>query len=130
MTQIIDLIKQNAFPVAVAIIWYVAAGLVAAVFAKKTRIDAWCEANPNVALLLNLLRATGFDFWKALAALYTFLNQKVSWGPPMLPLFLALGLGLSSQGCSSMPWAKSAFDEWRSVCGKDLVTRADVVAEA
>lgn len=42
-------------------------------------------------------------------------------------LFVVLAL-LSS--CAAWPWTKTAWDQWRAICGKDLAARADVAAEA
>jgi len=44
-------------------------------------------------------------------------------------IVLALGV-LTLTGCSAMPWAKSAFDEWRSLCGRSLAARVEVQSEA
>lgn len=45
----------------------------------------------------------------------------------IIPLILVL---LAVTSCTSWPWTKTAWDQWRAVCGKDLGARADVAAEA
>jgi hypothetical protein len=45
-----------------------------------------------------------------------------------LPFLLAVLMLLSS--CAAWPWTKTAWDQWRAICGKDLAARADVAAEA
>src|SRR5512138_3857073 len=97
--QLIQFAKEHIVTLLVAAAWYFVAGLVAALFAKRTRIDAWCEANPKRALVLNLLRATGFDFWKTVATIQTLARSKAGLPPVTALLFIGL-LGLSAQSCS------------------------------
>lgn len=98
---IVSFAKENLVPLAYAVAWYVLAGFIAALFGRKSRIDAWCEANPGLALVLNFLRATGFDMWKILAALKTLADAK-SKIPPIAPAFILLGAlaaGGTQVGC-------------------------------
>lgn len=100
--QIIEFAKEHILPILVAVGWYFLAGVIAAVFAKKTRIDEWCAQHPKVALVLNLLRATGFDVWKVVASIQNLVRSKAGL-PPIAPtavVLLAVGLGLAQQGCS------------------------------
>ena len=124
MTELITLIRANAGWILAALLWYVVAGLITLLFAKKTRIDAWCLAHPKLQFVLNLMRATGLDFWKIFASIKTLADARIA------AMIATVGMLFLLTGCSSMPWAKSAFDEWRSVCSKDLVARSEVRTEA
>jgi hypothetical protein len=99
---IVSFAKENLIPLAYAVAWYVLAGFIAALFGRKSRIDAWCEANPGLALVLNFLRATGFDMWKILAALKTLAEAKSKIPPPAGTAFLLVALAASGMqvGCS------------------------------
>lgn len=99
---LIEFAKEHLVALAYATLWYVLAGLIAALFARKTRIDAWCEANPALALALNFLRATGFDFWKILAALQTLASGKSKLPPvgPAITMLFAIGASVTQVGCA------------------------------
>ena len=95
--------KEHLVGLAYATAWYVLAGVIAALFARKTRIDAWCEANPALALVLNFLRATGFDFWKILSAMQTLASVKSKLPPvgPAAVLLLAVSVSATQVGCGA-----------------------------
>lgn len=97
--QVIQFAKEQVVYLLILTGWYFAAGLTAALFAKRTRIDAWCEANPKLALALNLLRATGFDFWKTVATFQTLARSKAGLPPITALLFVGL-LGFGQSGCA------------------------------
>jgi hypothetical protein len=122
--EFITLIRSNAAAVAMFLCWYILAGFITLLFARKTRVDTWCLAHPKLQFVLNLLRATGLDFWKIFASLKTLADARIA------AIIGTVGMLFLLTGCSSMPWAKSAFDEWRSVCSKDLAGRVEVRTEA
>lgn len=97
--QLIQFAKEQVVYLLILTGWYFVAGLAAALFAKRTRIDAWCEANPKRALVLNLLRATGFDFWKTVATFQTLARAKAGLPPVAALLFVGL-LGFGNAGCN------------------------------
>lgn len=92
-------------------------GIFNAIFAHKSQINAWAEANPRLAGLLKITRAIGLDpahLWAAGALIVKGRLPKVQtepvddklddtthFGPVALLLFL--GLSVHQQGCASKP---------------------------
>lgn len=102
---------------------YLALGVLNALIAKRSQIDAWAEANPRAAALLKMMRALGFDPWLAVQSLTLALKGRLPLAlksppevepvtkdppvpfpppPPVGPAILLLLLvALSQQACSA-----------------------------
>jgi hypothetical protein len=129
--SIVLIVKEHALAIGIGVLYYVGAGIIAVIFARKTRIDRWCAANPRLALVLNFLRATGFDVWKILASLQTLVRSRAGL-PPVLPgvMFMLTFVSGIVLGCAYLPGSKTVYQEWRAVCGKEMALRPEVASEA
>jgi hypothetical protein len=98
----IEFAKEHAVALLMASIYYLGAGLLGAILGRRSRIDAWCDANPKLAMVLNFLRGTGFDYWKILTLLKVLFESRATFTnvAKALPFLLVASLGLASQGCS------------------------------
>ncbi len=102
IVAVVAFAKEHILALLVATAYYFLAGLITAVLGKRTRIDAWCDEHVAVAVVLNLLRATGFDFWKILTQLKVLFLSRATFGTALklLPVLLVASIGIAAQGCS------------------------------
>jgi len=116
---IVGFAKEYIVPIAYGVLWYVTAGIVAALFGKRTTIEAWCQKQPTLALILHLMRKTGFDFWGTLKVLRAYARARAGLPPeedpasaksepavskalPLIPMFILFGAiagGVIQVGC-------------------------------
>lgn len=98
---------------------YLALGILNALIAKRSQIDAWAEANPRAAALLKMMRALGLDPWMALQSLTLLVKGRLPLAlkgrqdePPRVTpipppatgpvaLFVIAFVALTQQACSS-----------------------------
>jgi hypothetical protein len=102
-TALLEFGKEHLQMLVVATVYYFAAGLIGAVLGRKSRIDEWCDSNPGLAIVLNFLRGTGFDFWKVLTQLQVLFKSKSTFGGGGLPALLLIGAmaaGTVTVGCN------------------------------
>ncbi len=89
-------------------------GIFNLIFANKSQINAWCEANPRLAAALKITRALGLDpqhLWAALAlvvkkrlpAVQTETLDEAPKSRAVPPLMLIMLCLLAAVGCSSLP---------------------------
>lgn len=95
--SIILFAREHIVPI---LMWYFLAGAIAAISGKRSQIEAWCAAHPKVALVLHLLRATGFDYLKAIAAVQNYVRFRAGLPPATLLVLLVAASSALSMGCS------------------------------
>lgn len=100
---------EHIRPILIFLGWYLLAGLAAAIVGNRTRVEAWCLQNPKTALVLNLLRASGFDYIKAIASIASYAKGKTGL-PPSLPTLLLCTLALGCSSSSAAPKPPSAAE--------------------
>lgn len=109
ITALIEFAKEHIVALLTGTLYYFLAGLIAAILGKRSRIDAWCDEHVALAVVLNLLRGTGFDYWKILTQLKVLFSSKATFGTVMRPpppagtaflLVFALAAGATQVGCS------------------------------
>jgi hypothetical protein len=64
-----------------AVLYYVAATLLAVLISRQTQVETWCASHPWANLLLQLPRRLGFDVWGLLAALQTLAESRAKVPP-------------------------------------------------
>src|SRR5574343_207815 len=84
-TALVDFAKEHVVALLVASLYYFLAGLIAAILGKRSRIDAWCDEHVGLAVVLNFLRGTGFDYWKILTQLKVLFSSRATFSTVMRP---------------------------------------------
>lgn len=72
--------------------WLALSFVINLLFAKRSQLDHWAEANPRIAALLKLMRAVGIDPWMMLQAASLFVRGRL---PP--------GMGGGGAGKDDLP---------------------------
>jgi hypothetical protein len=79
MQNLINLISSHWL-----IAYVVGAFAVSLLLARRSQVDAWCEANPRVAGLLKILRGIGLDPWLPIQGLSLLIFGKLPSGYKLL----------------------------------------------
>lgn len=116
---IVDFAREYIVPIAYTVLWFAVTAVISAVFGKRAHIEAWCLQRPTVALIVNLARKTGFDFWGTLRVIRAYARVRAGLPPedgsasaksepvankaasflPLFILFGAIAAGAIQVGC-------------------------------
>src|SRR5512133_3772170 len=116
---IVDFAREYIVPIAYTVLWFAVTAIISAVFGKQAHIEAWCLQRPTLALIVNLVRKTGFDVWGMLRGVRAYARVRAGLPPEedshsaksepatnkaasLLPLFIlfgAIAAGVTQIGC-------------------------------